>query len=518
MGYRRVNAETLHSILQRLRAGDSRRRIAASLGLDRKTVNQYVAGIEEVVVPHGLGYQETLLLLGGLLSENRKPKPAHAALEPWEAEIRSLIGGSKEERRDPMKAKTAWQVISRRHELDGKTSYETFKRFVRDRGLAAPPLEAVARLESEPAEETQIDYGKMGTRQVETRRRVVYAFCGKLCASRLPYIQYCTSQDAFSFALSFSTMLDFYGGSTKRVNLDNLKSGVITPDIYDPTINRTFAEACEHYGVLVDPARVASPKQKGKVERMVPEARELYKRLDALYPQATLEELNEHARLWCLQEYGGKKHGTTGIPPRQAFEEIEKPLLRPLPDQPFVPATWRTAKVHPDQFIQSGGKYYGLPASYIGKQVEVRVTSSLVTIHYHYKVVRTYPVSAKRRMYVREDFPQYAQPFVPGSYASFLCAKAQRMGSQVEHYIRSMLESGGNLALRRAQGCLAVVEKHKADRGLSHVIGQAISLRIHSPEPLRRLLEEEATQRLIAFPLSQTGKAMTRSAEYYTGS
>jgi transposase len=518
MGYRRVNAETLHSIFQRLRAGDSRRSIAAALGLDKKTVNQYVARIEEVVVPHGLGYQETLVLLSSLLSENRKPKPAHTALEPWETEIRSLIGGSKEEHRDPMKAKTAWQVISRRHELDGKTSYETFKRFVRDRGVAAPPWEAVARLESEPGEETQIDYGKMGTRQVETRRRVVYAFCGKLCASRLPYIQYCTSQDAFSFALSFSTMLGFYGGSTKRVNLDNLKSGVITPDIYDPTINRTFAEACEHYGVLVDPARVASPKQKGKVERMVPDARELYKRLDALYPQATLEELNEHARLWCLQEYGGKKHGTTGVPPRHAFEEIEKPLLRPLPDQPFVPATWRTAKVHPDQFIQSGGKYYGLPASYIGKQVEVRITSSLVTIHYHYKVVRTYPVSAKRRMYLREDFPEYAQPFVPGSYASFLCAKAQRLGSQVEGYIRSMLESGGNLALRRAQGCLAVIEKHKADCGLSHVIGQAIALRLHSPEALRRLLEEDATQRLIAFPLSYTGKAMTRSAEYYTGS
>ena len=140
MGYRRVDAETLHEILQRLRAGDSNRRIAGALGLDKKTVNQYVARIEEVVVPNGLGYQETLLLLSGLLGENRKPKPAHTALEPWEAEIRSLIGGSKEEHRDPMKAKTAWQVISRRHELDGKTSYETFKRFVRDRGLAAPPL------------------------------------------------------------------------------------------------------------------------------------------------------------------------------------------------------------------------------------------------------------------------------------------------------------------------------------------------------------------------------------------
>jgi hypothetical protein len=466
--------------------------------LDRKTVNQYVSGMSKVVVPSGLGYHDTLALLGGLLSGNRKPKPAHAALEPWEAEIRSLISGSKEEHRDPMKAKTAWQVVSRRHELDGKTSYESFKRFVRDRGLAASPLSAVARLESEPGRKPRSTTARWAPDRWRHDGGSSMPSAGNSAPPVCP-----TSSTAPARTPSLSRFLS---------------QGVITPDICDPTINRTFAEACEHYGVLADPARVASPKQKGKVERMVPDARELYKRLDALYPQATLEELNEHARLWCLQEYGSKKHGTTGIPPRQAFEEIEKPLLRPLPAEPYVPATWRTAKVHPDQFIQSGGKYYGLPASYIGKQVEVRITSSLVTIHHHYKVLRTYPVSSKRRMYLREDFPEYAQPFVPGSYASFLCAKAQRLGSQVEQYIRTMLESGGNLALRRAQGCLAVIEKHKADRGLSHVIGQAITLRLHSPESLRRLLEDEAAQRLIAFPLSQTGKAMTRSAKYYTGS
>ena len=49
-----------------------------------------------MVVPSGLGYPEALALLAGLLSENRKPKPAHAALEPWEAEILSLISGSRQ--------------------------------------------------------------------------------------------------------------------------------------------------------------------------------------------------------------------------------------------------------------------------------------------------------------------------------------------------------------------------------------------------------------------------------------
>ena len=80
MGYRRVNAETLHEILQRLRAGDSNRRLPSRLGLDRKTVNQYVARIEEVVVPHGLGYQETLALLAACSAKTESP---NLRMLPW---------------------------------------------------------------------------------------------------------------------------------------------------------------------------------------------------------------------------------------------------------------------------------------------------------------------------------------------------------------------------------------------------------------------------------------------------
>jgi len=69
-------------------------------------------------------------------------------------------------------------------------------------------------------------------------------------------------------------MFSFYGGVTERIDLDNLKAGILHADIYDPTLNRTFAELCEHYGVLADPARIASPKDKGKVERFVQVARE----------------------------------------------------------------------------------------------------------------------------------------------------------------------------------------------------------------------------------------------------
>ena len=50
---------------------------------------------------------------------------------------------------------------------------------------------------------------------------------------------------------------------------DNLKTGVDKPDLYDPKINRSYAELAEHYGTLVDPARAAKPKDKPRVERPI---------------------------------------------------------------------------------------------------------------------------------------------------------------------------------------------------------------------------------------------------------
>lgn len=517
MGYRRVQTKLILAVYLRLRIGESHRRIALELGVDKKTINQYAAGISALELPDGLSYDELLLRFSSLVPGNSKPKPAFASLAPHADEIRSLINGCKEEKRAPMKAKTAWMVVSSRYGLAGKTSYETFKRFVRDRNIVVPPSQAVARIETEPGGEVQIDYGKAGMRLIGNRRRGVFAYCGVLSSSRLPFIEFGPAQDEVSFARSTVAMFSFFGGVTARIDLDNLKAGVLEPDIHDPTLNRTFAELCAHYGVIADPARIASPKDKGKVERFVQVARELYRRLDALYPDAGLDELNAHALDWCRNEYGARKHGTTGIAPVTAFEEIEKPCLGPLPAEPFIPARWSTAKVHPDQFILVAGKYYGLPAMYIGCQVEVRSTVSLVTIYHEHRAVRQYPVSDRRREYLSGDFPAWAQPFTPGSYPSFLMRQAAAYGSQACTLIRDMLQGGGNLAIRRAQGCLTLIGKHRNDRGFSHVLGQAIAGRVHSPERLRILFEDEEVQNVIAFPHSVTGEAMARGADYYTG-
>ena len=53
------------------------------------------------------------------------------------------------------------------------------------------------------------------------------------------------------------------------VVLDNLKEGVLTPDIYDPTLNPLYRDVLAHYGVVALPCRVRDPDRKGKVEASV---------------------------------------------------------------------------------------------------------------------------------------------------------------------------------------------------------------------------------------------------------
>jgi len=500
-----------------MRNGESNRQIGRVLGLDKKTVNRYAAKITELAVPTGLSYEQLLERLDSLFRSNTKPKPAVDIFKPFAEEIRLLIIGDPPGHNRGMKPKTAWEVISRKYELQGKTSYESFKRFVRLDPILTVPLKAVPRLETEPGQEVQIDYGKVGIKDVNGRSRTIYAYCGLLSASRLPYIEFVLSQDAVSFSQTTASMFTFYGGVPTHIVLDNLKAGILAAHIYDPTVNRTFAELCDYYQVIPDPARPAAPKDKGKIELLVPVARELFRRLNALYPSTSLVELNKHAVLWCKAEYGNKKHGTTGIPPQELFNTLEQPCLTPLPEHPFIPARWVTARVHPDQFIQIKGHWYGLPASYIGKQVDVRIEPSLVTIYYEHHIVRQYTVSSHHRHFLKEDFSAYTQPFVPGSYAQSLVTKASRYGSQAQRLITQMLASGGNLAIRRAQGCLTVIEQHQHEEGFSHVLARALAEQTILPTQLQALFMGEAAQHILPFPVTETGKAMARRADYYTG-
>lgn len=161
MGYHTMTTEQLGFMWMHMKAGASNRAIAQALGFDRKTVNLYTARIRTLRIPPDTTYEEALRQLAALLAANRKSKPSTAALEPHTEEIRILINGDRATRRQEMRPKTAWLVIRERHGLESKTSYETFKRFIRHQGFYSQGQKATIRIETNPGDEIQVDYGKM---------------------------------------------------------------------------------------------------------------------------------------------------------------------------------------------------------------------------------------------------------------------------------------------------------------------------------------------------------------------
>ena len=317
-----MDKHVLTAIFRRWIDHQSISRIHREEGFDRKTIRAYIGlfeakGYRSGQQPIDKGFLDSAL--NELLPKNSRGRSKRELLVPYRKELIRLVnpdsspedGESTTDRPEPVKPKTAYLILVEKYRLD--VSYETFKLYAREIGLTAQRKRAPTRLETPPGQETQIDYGTVGSvldRDSRKDRRV-YAFAAKLSCSRLPYIQFTYTQNKESFIESNIAMLEFYGGATECLLIDNLKSGVLKPDVWDPKINRAYAEFAEHYGTFIDTARVGKATDKAKIERLIPQARELFRRLKAIHPTWGLKEFNEGALRWCREEYGMAKHGTT---------------------------------------------------------------------------------------------------------------------------------------------------------------------------------------------------------------
>jgi transposase len=117
---------------------------------------------------------------------------------------------------------------------------------------------------AEAGEQAQIDYGQLGRwlDPVTGRLRTVWAFVMVLCCSRHMFVRPVVKMDQRAWTECHVAAFEFFGGVPARLVPDNLKTGVDKPDLYDPKINRSYAELAAHYGCLIDPARAIKPRDK----------------------------------------------------------------------------------------------------------------------------------------------------------------------------------------------------------------------------------------------------------------
>ncbi len=207
----------------------------------------------------------------------------------------------------------------------------------------------------------------------------VELFVGVLGASSYVYAEACPSQELTAWITAHVRMVEFWGGAPALFVPDNLLSGVTQACRYEPVINRTYLEFAQHYGAAVVPARAGRPRDKAVVEANVLVAQRWI--LAALRNRRFFSVVELNAAIWdLLPSLNDRLMKHLGVSRRQLFEQLDRPLLRPLPATRYETGEWRDATVNIDYHVVAESNYYSVPYQLVHQRVEVRLAAATVEI------------------------------------------------------------------------------------------------------------------------------------------
>jgi transposase len=235
-------------IYQHWNAGRPKAVIAESLGVDPKTVRKYVKLAEDAGLSPGgqvFSRQEWTELVRSWcpeLVDARRRSLTRKVIEPYRPRIEQMLGTN-----------TVTTVHQRLRDEEGlSVGISSFRRYcwVEFPDEHNRDKVTVARPDVEPGDEAQIDYGYLGTffDPVSQKLRKVWAFVMVLAFSRHMFVRPVLKMDQASWTATHVAAFSYFGGAPRRLVSDNLKTGVLKADIYDPKLNRSYAELASHYG------------------------------------------------------------------------------------------------------------------------------------------------------------------------------------------------------------------------------------------------------------------------------
>ncbi len=291
-------------------------------------------------------------------------------------------------------------------------------------------------------------------------------FVAVLGASNLTFAYASYSQKLADWIDGQARALTFYGGVTKAIVCDNLKSAVAKALWFEPTLTATFAAFAEHYDTTVLPARPRKPRDKGRVEGAVLIVERwilarlrnrTFFSLDAL--NAAIAEL--------LEDLNNRPMRHVGKSRRELFEEIERAALAPLPAVPFEYAEWKTAKVHPDYHVEVDKTFYSVPHRLIGSTVQVRLTYRVVEIFHDHQRVASHVRRSQRSGHVTVDdhMPKAHQRYANTTPAS-LIDRAGRIGPNAAILVERLMRDRPHpeQGYRSAMGILSLAPRYGLPR------------------------------------------------------
>lgn len=492
----RITIETL------LEKGASQHEIARRTGVDRKTIRRYARLANSPGVATGSQAQD---------GQTPPPRPparpacaARSACEPHRVWIEQQVQLGRN-------AQAIYQDLV--EQFDFRHRYNSVKRFVRRLKVRNPDRFDV--LESLPGEEAQVDFG-LGALTLTNngKYRRPYLFVMTLKYSGKSFRKVVWKADQESWARLHEEAFRTFGGAVTYVVLDNLKQGVIRPDLYAPEINPVYAALLGHYGAVADPCRVGDPDRKGTVENAIQHTQGTAlkgRKFD------TLEAQNEWLAHWEERWAAPRIHGRKKRQVLQMFAE-EKPSLKPLPATRFRFFKQETRTVDDAGLVQIGGAYYSALPAPLHTPTTVRIYEREVEIlDEHGQVLRRHEKATRKGQFV---LPEQDRLFNPSRETLRLLRRVAKIGPLSEQLAREIFARLGRPG-QRAIYALANLPRHHERAAIEAACAAVLTLSTPSYQALKRILDRRAAaaeqERTTGepTPLRQSGVSIRAIEDYH---
>ena len=384
MAFREVSVVQVKEALRRWLKGEGERPIAQGVGVDRKTARRYIAAAIELGVDRSGSEEQLSDELIGQVLERVRPHRIDGHGEAWRALLAEQAQITAWVKQDLTVVKIGI-LLARRGVV---VPHRTLARFAVERCGAGRRTVTVRVDDPPPGIELQVDFGRLGLVPDAAKRRVCQGLIFTACFSRHQFVWPTFSQTTEEVIRGFEAAWGYLGGIFPVVIPDNMKSIVTLAENTAPRFNDTFMEYAQSRGFVIDAARVATPTDKPRVERVVQYTQ---RNFFAGEEFVDLPDARVRAETWCTETAGLRIHGTTQLRPIEAFRAEELPLLLALPCAPFDTPKWSDPKVHRDFHCEVAKAIYSVHHHLVGRTLKARLDSATVKFYLKGELVKVHP-------------------------------------------------------------------------------------------------------------------------------
>ena len=455
----------LQEIVRLHRLKRSSRAIARQLTMGRNTIKGYLEALSKAGVLEGdpddlPGFEVLRAIVQEHIPTKKAPQQT-SSVERWKPEINSL--------RKKGAKPTAIHDWLRLEEPEYEGSVSAVKRMcLRLEREEGPKASAVAiPVETAAGEVAQVDFVYAGKRydpgQGVLRRS--WLFVMTLGFSRHMYVDLVFDQKIETWCRLHVEAFEYFGGVPKVIVPDNLKSAVIRAAFGvddEPVLNRTYRELARHYGFQIDPTPPRAPQKKGKVERS---GGYVKRNFLATWESVDIAGDRRQLRRWNEQIAAVRRHGTTGRPPIELFEEEEREALLSLPRARWERVVWKKATLHADSHVQIDYAFYSAPWRFLHQELWVRCTAHSVSIYHEDEHLHTHGrVPRGKRSTVEEHLPEHRRDLRHRSREHWI-RRATSVGADVVKLAEAIFDSDDVLyQLRKVQSVIRHLETFPPER------------------------------------------------------